>query len=659
MGLDLNNDYSTAKGKINAYKTVSDQKNNKLLQERERTGQSDEKKKSDMVKQLNELKEPGTGKSNEIKNEIKNQLEQLLDLFKISIPKTGIGGNTSSLLVNVFTQAAANSKEKLKEEIVNQIIDTIGCSEEQSYSNIVNTPFYIKVSQVDLFKKLLISPEDKKGKYFYENNNTTNGSFPYSGNRQLYERLQSNQSFEQEYGQGYVGASGNQLYDIEYVQNFIDPINGPTFGDYFKVTLKNQPNNKTSVSDFLRDYYSSINIFELNTLSPQIMNTLTGSFDILNLTSDEMREESKFDKILNRIMGICTDPTKKIDVAGTAKLSDLDLIDDSFFEITPQELRSIENEINNKINGVVEFEDCGNLKLPVNTEGVFNILDEIISENKDSKKVSLISESIDKLVNDPSWKNLLPKFGLELNLKDALENKFLLTLPKAVFKTILSPKVMLGFLVMVKAISNEFSEQLDDLFDNLTEFMKTFKKFAVNFMKKIFSIFVEELFSIVKKNIKNIVESILLDIIKEAKNKQVSMYATIVYVLFVVGQSVVDFQNCKSVIDEILKLLNLGVSKLNLGLPQFALAGSQFLGGVSDTRSFSNTIENLQKAGLPTGDAPDGRPNLMNMAMMSMIQGQNKENAENGKTEVFIPPLQVIGPSGGVTRPVKGYGKSY
>jgi hypothetical protein len=110
MGLDLNNDYSTAKGKINAYKTVSDQKNNKLLQERERTGQSDEKKKSDMVKQLNELKEPGTGKSNEIKNEIKNQLEQLLDLFKISIPKTGIGGNTSSLLVNVFTQAAANSK---------------------------------------------------------------------------------------------------------------------------------------------------------------------------------------------------------------------------------------------------------------------------------------------------------------------------------------------------------------------------------------------------------------------------------------------------------------------------------------------------------------------------------------------------------------------
>jgi hypothetical protein len=138
------------------------------------------------------------------------------------------------------------------------------------------------------------------------------------------------------------------------------------------------------------------------------------------------------------------------------------------------------------------------------------------------------------------------------------------------------------------------------------------------------------------------------------------MYANIIYILFVIGQAVVDYRNCKSVLDELLKLLNLGLSQLNLGLPSFALAGAQFLGGVSDTRSYANVVENLQNAGLPTDDNPDGSPNLMNLFTKSKINGMNKEQAENGKTEVYLPPLKVVTPSGvGTTLPGKTSGKSY
>jgi hypothetical protein len=176
------------------------------------------------------------------------------------------------------------------------------------------------------------------------------------------------------------------------------------------------------------------------------------------------------------------------------------------------------------------------------------------------------------------------------------------------------------------------------------------------------SIFIEQLFSLIKKNIKLLVETILLDIVKEAKQTQLSMYANIVYILFVVGQAFIDYRNCKSVIDEILKLLNLGLSQLNLGLPMFVLAGAQFLGGVSSTRGYANVVENLQNAGLPTDDNPDGTPNLMNLFTKAKIKGQNKEQAENGKTEIFVPAQKVIVPPGGgvgVALPVKGHGKSY
>ena len=663
MGLDLTNDYNKAKTKINAYQTVVENKKNDAQQKKQKAKTSLDKKKSDVIKQLNELDKGTNALKNQVKNELKNQLEQLLDLFKQTLPPTG--GGSLSTISGFFLQAAEQTKEQVKSLLVEEIVSTIGCSEEQSYEDKLNQPIYIKVSQIDLFKRLKFSPEDDDAKFYYESQSTSPGSIPSSTNRVLYERLQNlGQSYQTQFGSGYKGASGQDLFDVEYVQ-FYPAINPTNFGDYLKVTLKPQLNSATSVSDFLTDYYGSIDVLPFDVLSTELMNALTGALDFsLKISGDEMREQKKFELILKRIMGVCTDPRKKIDVGGTAKLSDEDNIDDSFFEVSNQDLRSIENQINNTLAGVVEFEDCGNLLLPVNVLGTRQILDEVITKKGESGKVDRVQQAIDELANDPNWKNLVPKLGIDLNIKSSLDTSLITQLPRIVFKTILSPKVMLGFLVMVKAISSQFGAQLDSQFDDLENFMKTFRKFTVSFMRKIMAIYVKELFDIVKKNVKLLVEKILNDIVKEAKNKQLQMYSSIVYALLVLGQTFIDYRNCKSVIDEILKLLNLALSNIGgNGLPLFALAGSKLLGGISDTRAFANAVEGIQSAGLPTGDAPDGGPNMMNMAFMAIIKGQNKEQAENGKTEVFIPPLTVIvppfGAGPGITKPTKGYGKSY
>lgn len=656
--LDINKGYADAKSKISAYQTVKQSKEDDIRQQKEKTKASTDKRKSEVQKSINDLKKGASSKKTQIKNEIKNQLEQLLDLFKATLPSGG--GSSLNVLTNVFLQAANNTKSKIQETLVSEIVSTIGCSEEQAYTP--NQPIYIKVNQVDLFKILKYSPDDEDYKFQYEKNTTNNGSIPYAMNQQLYKRLQNpSQSFLQDTtggnGQTYKGASASQIFDIQYVQNYLGPNNLQVTGDFFKVTLNNQANNRTSVTDFLQDYYTSIDIMPFDNLSVNLKNMLSGSFDFsAGLSSDELREQNKFDMVLKRIMGICEDPNKKIDVAGTSKLSDVDEIDDSFFDVTNQELMVIEQKVNNIINGVVEYEGCEGIKLPIDVLADRKSQEEIVNENSDNGKIEKFEKSLDDMANDPKWKSLVPGLGLDLNIKALLQSNIILGLPKIIVKTILSPKVMLGFLIMVKAIKNEISEKLDDAFDDLTNFMKTFKKFILNFMKKITAIFVEELFKILKKQIKVLVETILLEIIKEAKNKQISMYANIVYILLVIGQGVVDFRNCKSVIDEILKLLNLGLSQLNLGLPQFILAGSSLLGGVSDTRAFSNVIEKLQSQGLPTGAAPDGGPNFMNMSMMSLIKGMNQEQAENGKAEIFIPPLTIT--PAGITLPSKGYGKA-
>jgi len=664
MALDLKQSWGDASKKVSAIKTTKELKDNEKNLKKRNTNSAKEKSQN-LKKQASNAK---NGKDNikQIKSELKNQLELLLDLFKESLPKSG--GQSISTILTTFLEASANFKEKIQDVLIDEIVSTIGCSEEQSYDTMVNQPIYIKVSQIDLFGQLKDSPDDEVAKVYYESENTNNGSLPYSMNRQLFKRLQTpNQSFSQDTassnGQSYVSKSQSQIFDIEYVQNYTNQQNLLVTGDFFKITLKPQLNNKTSVSDFLRDYYGSVDIVSFDVLGAQLKNTITGCFDFgLDKSEDKVKEEGDFFSILKRLMGICSDPQKKIDVSGTAKLSDTDNIDDSFFEPTPQEEMLSERLANNTKNGVVEFEDCGNVQLPINLKASLLSQQELVNEKNQTKKIDLFNKFINDASKDPNWQKASQKFGFtlpnfDLNIKNSLQTSIITQIPAVLFKTIVSPKVMLGFLIMLKGIKNEVGKKLDDLYNDLKSFLKTFKKFVVNFIRKLMALFVEELFAVVKKNIKQLVESILTEIVKESKIKQLRMYSTIIYILMTIGQSVVDYRNCKSVIDEVLKLLNLGISNVNAGVPPFILASASLLGGISDTRSLSNIIENLQSAGLPTGAAPDGGPNLMNVAISSIVQGQNKEMAENGKTEVFIPPLTIT--PAGLTLPSKGVGKSF
>jgi hypothetical protein len=390
MGLDLNKDYNSAKSKISAYGTVIDNKKNTALKQKEKVKSSVDKKKSDVVNQINELKSGTNDIKNQIKSQVKDQLEELLDIFKTTLNSKTSKYKSMSSVVEFFLKAAENTKPRIKEILIDEIVTMIGCSEEQSYNDMVfsqnqqGQKLYIKVSQVDLFKKLQLGPDDEKAKYFYEDTETPPGYLPFSCNRDLYNRLQTGQSISQQTGSDYLGESGQALFDIKYVTSYIPPTGPPipVTGDFFEIELKNQINNRTSVSDFLRDYYGTLDILDFNILSAELMNTLTGVFDFsMGISSDELREQKKFDLILKRIMGICNDPTKKIDVQGTAKLPELDNIDDSFFDISNQELRNIEAQINNTLQGNVEFEGCDGIILPIPVKATLENLDDIIKEN--------------------------------------------------------------------------------------------------------------------------------------------------------------------------------------------------------------------------------------------------------------------------------------
>jgi len=649
MGLDYKKGVDDAAKKMDSYATVNNIKKQQKKKKKKLKG--DERKQKSPKEKIASYKE----KAAKFEENAKSLFEDMIFLFKKSAQSafstSGSLGSTQFLNEALFF-AVDRVKSQIINIILEEIISSLGCSEETNYNDIVNVPMYIRVKDIDLFSILKYSPDDENSKFLYEKADTQNGDVPYSMNRQLYHRLVSSQSFQQEYGSFFKGSSGANLFDIKYVTTGFDPFGNQIDGDLFEITLTSLPLNSTNVTDFLSEYFNTIEVFNLDDVISQAINIVLGSISIgLEQPDLELESIEKFLKVVKRIIGICDDPNKKIDVSGVAKLSDEDLITDDFFEVTGQELREVEERVDQIKRGIITFADCGNIEVPVNVQAINAGLSEIISEVKTADKITKLSNLVNDIASDPKWKFSLPI--PTISISETLFNDLLLSLPTAVFKTLLSPKVLLGFFIMLRAITYSANQYVQNLVGSADEFLKNFRKLAISVCRKIVALFIKELFGYIKSNIKKLVENIILDIVKESKDKQFAMYTAIVGALLQIGSALVDFRQCKSVIDEILKLLQLASAQFGFGLPSFILQGAKFLGGVSKTRSLAKTIQNLQESGLPTDDNADGSPNLMNQMMDSILQASIDEQAQNGKTEIAFPPTPQF-PKG-----FKLYGKSY
>ena len=654
--MSIKDKFEQASSKVDAYKsTINTAVNEEKLQKLSDGLDSNfQKAKSETLKQLNAM---GDIKQR-AQQEFENVFDELTKLFKKTMPSgKNTGSSTIDFLIKQVLMASENTKSRIGEIIADEVLNVAGCSEEQEFNV---QPIYIPVNDIDLKELLKNDPSSKPWSLRYEKENISVGSQPFSMDKELYNRLQNEGvPFTAEYGSSYIGASGAGIFDIEYVTSYPDPVtNTPIFGDFYKVTLANRLNGD-NLGDFLRDYYGSIDLIDFSMISVEIMNMLTNIIDISGgISVNQKEEQSKFEKILQRILGLCFDNNKEIDVQGTAKLGQLDNIDPSFFEMAPVDLKNIEIEVNNMIQGVTEFTDCNNVKLPVNTEALLDSLTQLI--NDDVGNAGQNADNLMGLVNnmskDQDWKLNIPS-GIDLNLNVAINNDFLKIIPKAVMFAILRPKMLLGLQIVMKSVNPNFSNIL--ALSNLQSFVKTFGNFMVNMLSKIAAIFIEELFILLKKNLRILVETLLVEIVKEAKNKQAAMIAGIIFLIIQLIQGFIDYRECKSLVDEILKLLNLGAAATGISLPSFALAASSLLGGFSPTRAMTEVTERLQSIGIPTGDLPSGAVNINMPAIFKTIKGTYQEQLANGKVEVWIPPLAVPPVVAGLTAPAKASGKSF
>jgi hypothetical protein len=605
---DLNFSYGDVKSKINAAKTYN-QVRQDIAQLSKKKGDNEEvnSKKNRRSKSEAEKEKKRSQKKQ------KTQLDELVDIASLTNRK---GANTIEYLKKTFVRALANCKPKLVEILLKESINTIGCSQDQEFNP--NQPLYIPVRSIDLLSLLKKDPSDEKNKILYEKQSINVGSIPFAMNKELYNRIQSlGTSFFNQYGQYYKGASGQNLFDIEFVLQ--DGLGNP--GQFYKVTLQSRSSGINKISETLKDYYASLDILDFNNVIAMLFEMLTGFLSIQSGSGNlKIGDFSKFQIILQRILGLCFDSNKEIDVAGTSKTSELDEVDESFFEFTSVDLFEIEERINNIYQGVIVFEDCDNVNIPI---------DPVLINDAISDLIFISGQTVDAAVDNASSAVVNASndngFGIKINFDLSL----LKNLPKSILFALLSPKVLLPIMVMLKSLGST----IGDLVKSLMDFVKKFFRMVSQIMSQIGAIFIQELFNIIKKDIQNLLQAIILDVTKETSQTRLRIILRLIEIILTVARLIKDWRECKGVVDEILQLLKIAISGFGDTVPKPLLIATKLLSGYSASRAFVNSIEEYQKVGLPTGPMPDGSPNLGLASLFSQLKANKKEEDENSKVE--------------------------
>lgn len=647
--------------------------------------------------QLNKISE----QQKRFQRDLKTSSDRLINMLQSTM---GSGTETFSYLRKIFLQTLSTIEPEISKILSEETIKALGCSQEQTYEGInpnsisgnssndlpPSQGIYIPVKNIDIAGNLKIDPNSLIGKLYYENiiPSGSEAFVPYGGpikfptNKMLHNLTKNvGQTYEKSIGKYYNGKSGQNLFDVVYTnQNGLG-----VDGDYFRVFLLEREETTTNplgtklnfVGQFINDYYSTIQIINPTQILASVINMMTGFVSIEGkIGYKEIEEQNKFILLIQRILGLCFDEREQIDVSGISKIGELDGVDDSFFELTDVDLRDIELQVANIQKGVVVFQDCDNVEVPVNSNEITMRLVDFTNRASGMTKDEIISESekiLDTLSENKQWKLKIPDLS---NIKVAVDRDFLRKLPIAITAGVLTPKVLFPITVLFYELErlknvgqnslnnlqnellqsgntylqsgNTLGQQVSSIINNQTDFIKKNKSFVISVSTRINSVFIERLFEVLKLQIFDLINVIIKDIQKSQVTKKYAIILRLVQVGYVLLRFVQDYKKCKSLLDEISLLLSLigSYNAANLfRIPSFLNLFAALLPGFSPERATVNVLEKLQELGLPTGALPDGSTNIMNIFTKSVISGIDQEESENGKVETAVqlpPPLGLI-----------------
>lgn len=539
-----------------------------------------------------------------------NFLSSLMDILTQT---TGGGPDEVKSLIKKIIKKISTDSPKITKIIIEELFRAINCETDFSLGGI---SLEFSPEEIDFFDLLKVDPSTTQGRVLYEKQPTSVTTFPYPTNKFIYESTVNTSQYT------YSSVNGLDLFDIQFDQ----------FTQKFSLTFKN-----VTVTDFVAYYYSSFELFNTKELMSDLLDMLFGVISA-DVSTKRVESFAELNRLMQGIASLCGNFYEQDALLKESLIDGLSTEDENHsFDFDDEDTRYIQEEFNLRINRLYKLVDCGNFESEMNPDMLMDTLLDLDSNDlSDSEVMESFLNSLGANMEQDSGFDI-PTINLNFN-KDIFKQ-----IPKVIVSKVLSPKSVLPFILITKAI-DEAKEQSN----NVVEFARNNNRFVTRVSTRIFDMYKEEIKKEIEVRLTNLIKDIVSHIAKQQLRARYAMILALIGAIEKLSKQ--DLSTCAGILRGLLSLLNLKTG-IPLGVP-FPLAyGAYVREGANATRAFNNTIDGLQKMGYNVGAMPDGSPNKHVLGMDAQLKGLMKEMTENGAIQFVSEPATGVSAMGPVSVP--------
>ena len=617
------------KSKINAVKKINDDAKQAVDSGKAFVGSIPDKLASKIPnlngKNLSDLI-PKRAKKKESQTDIFQDLIDTVEGFLGTAPKNPTVDYSdrafSKQRLKQITQESAHETIKSSKTIVMDGVQKILfagdgiCGTQKSFTGSTVT---LSPTEFDFMNVLTMDPTSSTGKIVYEP--STSGTGLKQMNRMLFNSFNGgSQSFTTQNGDllfDFVWDQNNQKYNISGLQ--VNPTNAITGG---------------TIQGFFNDYYSNIENIDMSGVTKMaVLMTINADGSeppLFNVGLDNLT------RLLKKICANCGAPDTGLKQNATSQFNENDQDSEFYFDFDDVEGIDLDDEANRR-NRVLKFRDCNDFTTQISSTHFEDFV--YLSKNKNLNDV--VSKTLYNAAADAhnQTNDTIPVDNFHINLLSS----FILNLPKALIATVLSPKYFLPIVIVYKQLVSDAGNTINDV----KVMMKKLHKLFNYIINQLFWKFLAEFWSRVKKDLIEFLAIFAAKILLNKSKKYVLIISSLIALLTKLLET--DLTNCET----LYALINATINGALMGglsliqIPPILLLTSALRDGYSADRAYMNAMENLNGAGIDTGDK-FGVPSQVGDFVKGIIDGHTKEHDTNSKVSVFgANPL--AGPSFGIT----------
>jgi hypothetical protein len=397
-------------------------------------------------------------------------------------------------LVDILTSSIEEIEVEIKKALKTELKSIVSCGIDPSLPAFIKsnstTGIVIEVKKIDFLDLMKVDPTSVSGKLMYDD--PTAGLTSTDFNTFLYAVIQDDGNTH----------TWQNIIDFKFVS--LDP-NGLNPNNSLIIKANPSYDSKT-LNDLNNNFVDSLNLFNSQGLVNKIIDTIFGSISFsLGKSRKQLEAEAKINNVVDKIVNTDEGQT----------------ISDTYFTFDNQEISNIQNEADERKKGIIKVKASTTFNASVPETNLTDFNTDMGTAVTTQQKKEVLSSHLDKMADKTTDKSPNPqdKQSIKLNFVQRIIN----TLIKAIVSVVLSPKVVLIFLVNFKIVYGPTATYGDGV-----DFIKKNKALFKKIIKKITTMIIKMLLVIALKRIAELVgEAQAKKQIDKAKNKIVQLLSLV------------------------------------------------------------------------------------------------------------------------------------